>query len=147
MTRQRNKSEHFQPGGLLQSLEAPSQIWADISMDFIEALPRLNGKTVNSCFSKYAHFIPLAHPYTAQTVALDFFTDIVRLHGMPQSIVSDRDAVFTSTFWKELFRLAGVRLCMSTAFHPQSDGQSEVVNKVITICIFAASQEIVPNSG
>jgi transposase InsO family protein len=137
VTCQRNKSEQLQPGGLLQPLEVPSQIWADILMDFIEALPRVHGKTVILTvvdrFSKYAHFIPLAHPYTAQTVARAFFDDIVRLHGFPQSIVSDRDSVFTSAFWTELFRLAGVRLCMSTAFHPQSDGQSEVVNKVITM--------------
>ena len=101
LTCQRNKSDHLQPGGLLQSLEVPSQIWADISMDFIEALPRVNGKTVILTvvdrFSKFAHFIPLAHPYTVQSVAHAFFTDIVHLHGIPQSIVSDRDAVFTST--------------------------------------------------
>jgi hypothetical protein len=137
LTCQRNKSEQLQPGGLLQSLEVPSQVWADISMDFVEGLPKVHGKTVILSvvdrFSKFAHFIPLAHPYTAETVAHAFFVDIVRLHGFPQSIVSDRDAVFTSAFWKELFHLAGTRLCMSSAFHPQSDGQTEVVNKVITM--------------
>jgi hypothetical protein len=82
-------------------------------------------------FSKYAHFIPLAHPYTAETVARAFFTNIVRLHGFPESIVSDRDPVFTSGFWCSLFEQAGIRLNMSSAFHPQSDGQSEAVNRVI----------------
>ena len=64
-------------------------------------------------------------------MAQAFFSDIVRLHGIPQSIVSDRDPVFTSIFWKELLRLAGVKLHMTTAFHPQSDGQTEAANKVI----------------
>ena len=106
-------------------------------MDFIEALPRVGGKsvilTIVDRFSKYCHFIPLAHPYSAESVAQAFFSDIVRLHGIPQSIVSDRDPVFTSIFWKELLRLAGVKLHMTTAFHPQSDGQTEAANKVIVM--------------
>ena len=71
-------------------------------MDFIEALPRVGGKsvilTIVDRFSKYCHFIPLAHPYSAESVVQAFFFDIVRLHGIPQSIVSDRDPVFTSIF-------------------------------------------------
>jgi transposase InsO family protein len=106
-------------------------------MDFIEALPKVNGKTVVLTvvdrFSKAAHFIPLSHPYTALTVARAFFAEIVRLHGMPETIVSDRDPVFTSEFWRELFRLAGVKLQMTTAFHPQGDGQSEATNKIISM--------------
>ncbi|KAF0899228.1 hypothetical protein E2562_015574 [Oryza meyeriana var. granulata] len=78
---------------------------------------------------KYCHFIPLAHPYSEESVAQAFFTDIVRLHGMPQSMVSDRDPVFTSTFWRELMRLMGTKLHMTTAFHPQSDGQTEAANR------------------
>ena len=62
-----------------------------------------------------------------------FFNGIVRLHGFPSSIVSDRDPVFTSHVWQDLFQLAGVKLRLSTAFHPQTDGQSEVVNKVISM--------------
>jgi len=106
-------------------------------MDFIEALPRVNGKTiiltVVDRFSKYAHFIPLGHPYTAASVAKAFFQEIVRLHGLPATIVSDRDPVFTSDFWKELFNLTGVRLQFTSAFHPQSDGQSEATNKIIAM--------------
>jgi transposase InsO family protein len=106
-------------------------------MDFVEALPRVHGKsvilTVVDRFSKYAHFIPLGHPYTASSVARAFFHDIVRLHGFPDSIVSDRDPVFTGNIWHDLFRQAGVQLRMSTAFHPQTDGQSEAVNKTITM--------------
>ena len=134
---QRNKMEHLRPGGLLQPLDIPSAVWADVAMDFIEALPRVNGKTVILTvvdrFSKYAHFIPLSHPYTAASVAKAFFQDIVCHHGMPSSIISDRDPVFTSTFWKELFALAGVRLNFTSAFHPQSDGQSEATNKIIAM--------------
>jgi len=136
-TCQRNKTETLQPAGLLQPLEVPSQVWADISMDFVEGLPKVGGKsvvlTVVDRFSKYAHFIALGHPYTASSVARAFFDGIVRLHGFPSSIVSDRDPVFTGHVWRDLFKMAGVKLRMSTAFHPQTDGQSEVVNKVIAM--------------
>ncbi|KAF0893684.1 hypothetical protein E2562_029183, partial [Oryza meyeriana var. granulata] len=100
-------------------------VWADIGLDFVEALPKVGGKsvilTVVDRFSKYCHFIPLAHPYTAETVAQAFFSDIVRLHGIPQSMVSDHDPVFTSKFWSELMRLSGAKLHMTSAFHPQSN--------------------------
>ena len=92
--------------------------------------------TVVDHFFKYAHFIVLGHPYTATSVALAFFDGIVRLHGFPSSIVSDRDPVFTGHVWRDLFRMTGVKLRLSTAFHPPMDGQSEVVNKVIAcICV------------
>jgi hypothetical protein len=106
-----------------------------VALDFVEALPRVRGKsiilTVVDRFSKYCHFIPLAHPYSAESVAQAFFAEIVRLHGVPQSMVSDRDVIFTSKFWKELMRLMGTDLHMTSAFHPQSDGQSEAANRVI----------------
>lgn len=134
---QRNKTEHLHPAGLLQPLEVPSSVWADIALDFVEGFPRVGGKsivlTVVDRFSKYAHFVALAHPYTATTVAQAFFDNIVRLHGVPCSIVSDRDPVFTSAFWAELFRLAGVSLRLSTAFHPQTDGQSKVTNRILSV--------------
>ena len=79
------------------------------------------------------HFVPLGHPYTALTVAQAFFDNIVKLHGFPSSIVSDRDPVFTSTLWSELFTLAGVKLRLSSAFRPQTDGQSEVANRVLGV--------------
>jgi hypothetical protein len=82
-------------------------------------------------FSKYCHFIPLAHPYSVESVAQTFFADIVRLHDILQSIVSDRDIVFTSTFWRELMCLTGTKLQMTTTFHPQLDGQSESANQII----------------
>ena len=135
VTCQRYKTEHLHPAGLLLPLPVSSSIWTDIGIDFIEALPKVGGKfvilTVVDRFSKYCHFIPLSHPYSAESVAQAFFSGIVRLHGLPQSIVSDRDVVFTSIFWKELMRLSGIKLHMTTAFHPQSDGQTEAANKVI----------------
>jgi hypothetical protein len=122
---QHNKVDSLQPAGLLQPLEVPYQVWADISMDFIEGLPRVHGKsvilTVVDRFSKHAHFITLSHPYTTASVAKAFFQSIVRLHGFPNSIVSDRDPVFTGNMWRDLFKLAGVKLRLSTAFHPQTD--------------------------
>jgi hypothetical protein len=106
-------------------------------MDFVEGFSRINGEfiilTVVDRFSKYAHFVPIGHPYTATSVAKVFFDSVVRLHGILESIVSDRNPIFTSKFWTELFTLSGVKLQLSSAFHPQSDGQSEAVNKVITM--------------
>ncbi|WVZ75167.1 LOW QUALITY PROTEIN: hypothetical protein U9M48_023250, partial [Paspalum notatum var. saurae] len=149
-TCQRYKSEHLHPAGLLQSLPIPSVVWADIGKDFVEALPRVHGKTVILSvvyrFSKYCHFIPLAHPYTSESVAHAFFTDIVRLHGIPQSIVSDRDPVFTSSFWRELMCLMGTKLHMSSAFHPRWTTRRKLLT-ASSSCTCAASQAIAPDSG
>jgi hypothetical protein len=99
---QQNKVEQLHPGELLQPLDVPSAVWAYIAMDFVEGFPKINGKsvilTVVDRFSKFARFIPLGHPYTTTSVAWAFFADIVCLHGLPSSIVSDRDPVFTSKF-------------------------------------------------
>jgi hypothetical protein len=136
-TCQRYKSKHLHPVGLLQPLPVPAIVWADIGMDFVEALSRVHGKTVIlfvvDRFSKYCHFIPLAHSYIVESVVQAFFTDIVRLHGIPQSIVSDRDPVFTSAFWRELMRLMGTKMHMSSAFHPKTDDQTKAANRVIVM--------------
>jgi hypothetical protein len=91
-------------------------------MDFTEALPKIGGKsvilTVIDRFSKMAHFIPLSHLYSASLVAKAFFYSIVRLHGIPCSIISDHDPVFTNRFSEELFQLAGVKILLSSVFHP-----------------------------
>ena len=119
----------------MHPLEVPSVVWVDIALDFVEGFPRVGGKsvilTVVDRFSKYCHFIPLAHPNSVESVAQVFFAEVVRLHGVPQSMASDRDPVFTSVFWKELMRLTGTKLHMTSAFHTQSDGQTEAANKVI----------------
>jgi hypothetical protein len=130
--------EQHHPAGLLQPLQVPSTVRADVAMDFIEALPKVSGKsvilTLVDRFFRYAHFIPLGHPYTVTTVVHAFFTDIIRLHGLPTSIIiSDCDPMFTRQFWGELFWLSDVRLHKSTTFHPQSDGQSEAVNRIMTM--------------
>ena len=79
--------------------------------------------------TKYSHFIPISHPYSVAKVASLYVHYVFKLHGLPASIVSDRDATFTSLFWSELFRLQRTNLAMSTAYHPQSDDQKKVVNR------------------
>ncbi len=104
-------------------------------MDFIEALPKSEGKdtilVVVDRLTKYSHFIPMHHPFTSKDVARTFLDTIYKLHGCPKSIVTDRDKVFTSLFWKEFFQLLGIQLKMSTSYHPETDGQTERVNKCL----------------
>lgn len=93
------------------------------------------GKTVISVvihsFSKYGHFLAISHPYNAISIARSFFDNILKLHGLPENLISDRDVTFTSSFWKELFHLCGTKLYFSSAYHPQSDGQTEVANRTM----------------
>lgn len=132
---QKAKHEHCKYPGLLNPLPIPDSPWQHITMDFIEALPKSDGYTVILVvvdrYIKYSHFIPLKHPFSAPTVAKAFLETVVKLHGPPCSIVSDRDKIFTSYFWKDLFRLWDTKLNMSTAYHPQTDGRSERVNQCV----------------
>lgn len=121
--------------GLLQALPVLDQAWQVIGMDFIEGLPRSAHVdtilVVVDIFSKNAHFLPLLHPFTACKVAQVFLNSIYKLHGMPESIVSDRGRIFTSRFWQELFKLSGTQLRMSSSYHPQTDGQTERLNQCL----------------
>ncbi|KAE8728969.1 hypothetical protein F3Y22_tig00004035pilonHSYRG00004 [Hibiscus syriacus] len=132
---QRTKSEHISPPGLLQPLPIPTQAWTVITMDFIEGLPTSSKfntiLVVVDKFTKYSHFISLSHPYTDVEVARKFLDNIYRLHGQPQIAISDRDKIFTSLFWKEFLKQLGTSTLFSTAFHPETDGQTERVNQCL----------------
>lgn len=129
------KVEHVHPAGLLQPLPIPRTPWSCISLDFIEALPKSNGKevilVVVDRLTKYAHFIPLSHPYTVEQIVAVIPENVVKLHGPPAEIVSDRDRIFTSTLYKQIFQALKVTLKFSTAYHPQTDGQTERVNQCL----------------
>ncbi|GMI64925.1 hypothetical protein HRI_000161800 [Hibiscus trionum] len=131
--RQQNKHDLQHPRGLLQSLPIPEKAWASISMDFVEGLPKSQGKevifVVVDRLTKYGHFIDMTHPYTALDVARVFMEQVFRLHGLPETIVCDRDRVFMSIFWRELFLKLGVVITPSTAYHPETDDQTERVNQ------------------
>ena len=117
-TCQHYKYDCLSPVDLLQPLLVPNRVWADISMDFIEGLPSSRGKSVImvvvDCLSKYAYFLPLSHSFTATTVAQSFIHNIVKLHGVPASLIRDRDKFFLSSFWKTLFHLQGTQLCFTS---------------------------------
>lgn len=132
---QQAKHTNTKPAGLLQPLPPPKRPWQDVTMDFIEGLPLSDHVdvilVVVDRLTKYAHFLPLKHPYSAQSVAKAYMDNIVKLHGVPLSITSDRDKVFTSIFWRELMKAVGTKLNYSIAYHPQMDGQSERVNQCL----------------
>ncbi|KAL0551938.1 hypothetical protein IC582_011031 [Cucumis melo] len=143
---QQVKAPRQKPAGLLQPLSIPEWKWENVSMDFITGLPRtLRGFTVIwvvvDRLTKSAHFVPGKSTYTASKWAQLYMSEIVRLHGVPVSIVSDRDARFTSKFWKGLQTAMGTRLDISTAFHPQTDGQTERLNQVLEDMLRACALE------
>jgi hypothetical protein len=133
---QKVKTEHMHPTRLLQPLPIPEWKWEVVIMDFIMGFPRTE-KIHDSIMvevdklTKYAHFIPLKTTHKAANVADIFMKEVVGLHGIPKMIVSDRDSKFTSNFWKGLFKGFRMNLNFSTSYHPETDGQTERVNRVI----------------
>ncbi len=132
---QRNKTARHKKYGELLPLEVPYRPWTSISMDFIVGLPESDGNTkiwvIVDRFSKMAHFIPLPTVNKTEDMAKIFLNQIWKLHGLPDDIVSDRDSKFISHFWQSLMDLLSVKLNLSTAFHPQTDGQTERVNQTL----------------
>lgn len=133
---QRDKSTNLSPAGFLAPLPIPPRPWVDVSMDFMVDLPRTesghNALLVVCCrLTKMVHLIKTTTQVTAPEVAQLFFDNIVRLHGIPVTIVSDRDTKFTSNFWRTLWSHLGTKLLFSTAYHPQTDGQTERANRTI----------------
>jgi hypothetical protein len=133
VTCQEKKLEHGLPAGPLQPLPIPKHKWESISMDFITSLHKVQGKdciyVVVDILTKLSHFYTILTYYSAFRVADVFFMEVFRLHGLPKNIVSDKDSRFIGTFWRELFRLVGTELTPSTSYYPQTDGQTEIVNK------------------
>lgn len=123
------------PSGLLQPLSIPTAILEDLGMDFVIGLPIVGGKSVIIIIidhlTKYCHLGALPVGFTTMSVAEYFIQQIVRLHDMPKTITSDRDKVFMSQFWRELFSRSGTTLEMSSTYHPKTDGQTEATNKTI----------------
>ncbi|KAJ0911154.1 putative nucleotidyltransferase, Ribonuclease H [Helianthus annuus] len=124
------KAEHQKPSGLLQQPEIPKWKWEMVTMDFITKLPKTRKGNdtiwvIVDRLTKSAHFLPIKETYSSDMLAQFYVDKIVALHGIPVSIISDRDTRYTSHFWKSFQQSLGTRLNFSTAYHPQTDGQSE----------------------
>ncbi|GJQ96177.1 putative reverse transcriptase domain-containing protein [Tanacetum coccineum] len=124
------KAEHQRPSGLLQQPEIPVWKWEGIAMDFVTKLPRTSSRhdtiwVIVDRLTKSAHFLPMREDYKMERLARLYLNEIVARHGVPISIISDRDSRFTSRFWQSMQEALETRLDMSTAYHPQTDGQSE----------------------
>jgi hypothetical protein len=132
----RIKAEHQRPGGLLQPLQIPQWKWDEIGMDFIVGLPRTRASydsiwVVVDRLTKLAHFILVKTNYSSAVLAELYMSRIVCLHGVPKKIVSDRGTQFTSHFWQQLHESLGTHLNFSSAYHPQTDGQTERTNQIL----------------
>ncbi|GJY88493.1 retrotransposon protein, putative, ty3-gypsy subclass [Tanacetum coccineum] len=124
------KIEYQKPSGLLVQPEIPQWKWENITMDFVTKLPKTAAGqdtiwVIVDRLTKSAHFLPMREDDTLEKLTRQYLKEVVSRHGVPVSIISDRDGRFTSHFWKSLNKALGTRLDMSTAYHPETDGQSE----------------------
>ena len=124
------------PAGLLQPLQLPEDKWRDISLDFVMGLPvgtRGNDGilTVVDRATKMVHLVPVQQTITAADTASVYWDNVGKLHGIPRSIVSDQEPRFVLRFWQEFWKILGSKLRMSSAHHPQTDGQTEAANRVV----------------
>ena len=129
---QTNKTNMLKPQGFLHSLPIPDKLWQSVGMDFMGPLPRSLGNdyllVIIDWLTSQVHLVPTTTWVTAKEVVWLFLKEVMRLHGVPELIVLDRNTKFMSTFWRELHRHMGTKLLMSTAFHPQMDGATEWAN-------------------
>ncbi|CAN4084718.1 unnamed protein product [Withania somnifera] len=143
LNRRRVKYEHRRPGGLMRRLPIPEWKWERVTMDFVSGLPRTS-RGFDSVWvivdrpTKSAHFIPTHSSYSAERPARIYIREVVRLHGVPISIISDRGTQFTSKFWRAVRRDLGTKVHLSTAFHPRTDGRYE---RTIRISMLPAGPE------
>ena len=141
---QQVKAEHQKPGVLSQPLPIPEWKWENVTMDFVTALTR-SYKGNNAVWvivdrlTKSAHFIPFRVGQSTEVLTDKYLQEVVRLHGVPASIVSDRDSRFRSHFWNRLHDSFGTRLKFSSSYHPETDGQSErtihILEDMLRACI------------
>jgi hypothetical protein len=130
LTCQQVKTDNLKLVVMPKSLTIPEWKWEHITMDFVTVLPRIvTGLdavwVVVDCLTKLAHFLPIKTTYDMSRLTKEYVDEIVWLHGVPMSIISDRDPRFTSQFWQSLQVAMGTKLNFSMTFHPQTDGQSE----------------------
>ena len=132
---QRIKAERVKYPGKLQPNDIPQMKWETISMDFVTGLPRSKGYdsifVVVDLLTKMVHLFPVHKDASAKDIAHVFMKGVFVYHGLPRRIISDRDSKFTSNFWRAIFEATGTQLSFSTAYHPQTDGQTERVNQII----------------
>nr|GFA18072.1 putative reverse transcriptase domain-containing protein [Tanacetum cinerariifolium] len=126
----RVKAEHLKPSGLLQQPKIPEWKWENVTMDFVTRLPRTPSGydsiwVIVDRLTKSAHFLPKKKTDSIEKLAELYLKEIVCKHGVPVSVIFDRDSLFTSRFWVSLQKALGAQLELSTAYHPETDGQSE----------------------
>ena len=141
LTCQQIKAEHQKPAGLLEPLEVAERKWEHVTMDFVTHTPQIHDAVwvIVDRLTKSAHFLAMRMTFTLERFCQLYIREIVRLHGVPISLVSDRDPRFTAHFWKSFQKDIGIRLTMSTTFHPQTDGQSkrtiQVLEDMLRACV------------